>query len=206
MTAPQTPPFATLVSWVEGRLDTAKSAEIERVVAASPEARASVEWIREFIEAADDMPLISPPSSASDKIRTLFRRRFAPWSPSDHLDAQLVFDSRDYPAASGMRAGEADDTTHLIFESGPTRLELNLVRGPLDQLDVHGFATWAGLAEDGRLDIVLTGGRAVRHITRCAPGGVFHIEQVDHDVDELWITQGPMSVRAAIPSDVFGNT
>ncbi len=46
----------------------------------------------------------------------------------------------------------------------------------------------------------------VRHTAHCGPGGAFHIDSVDADVDELWLTNGDRSVRAAIPAGAFGNT
>ncbi len=206
MTTSRPPSFATLVSWVGGRLDKARADEVTDHVADSPDAQASVEWIRGFIQAGRDMPLVTPPPSVGDRAREAFRRRITPWSPSDHLDASLIFDSRDYPLASGMRSTDADTSTLLIFEVDQARIELDIIPTGDAGIEAHGFAVWEGATDQDQLDITLSANQTARHTAHCGPGGAFHIDSVETDVDELWLTNGDRSVRAAIPAGAFGNT
>lgn len=204
MSVDKLPSFATLIDWVEGRLDDSKAAEVAQIVESRPQAQESVEWIRHFISVGADMPLIPPSSDLSDRLRDEFSRRVTPWNPRDHRDADLMFDSREHPMAAGMRRIQQTDGVHLVFATDSTRLELDLSIGADGRIDADGLASWGAAKSDDTLELVLTCNRSVKHIISCEPDGTFHLADVCAEVDEVWMSHGGETVRAAIPEGSLG--
>lgn len=73
-----TPSFTDLVDWVDDRLGARHAAAVARLVAQSPDARSTVDWISQFRDAGHSLPLADVPESLSRDLRAAFRRYRAP--------------------------------------------------------------------------------------------------------------------------------
>ena len=79
MTNGPEPTFTTLLDWVEGRIDAPESQHVEDYVAASTDAQATVDWIRDYLRSSSLMPLARPPQvppSAPEETATRYLRAF----------------------------------------------------------------------------------------------------------------------------------
>lgn len=191
--------FDVLVDWVEGRLDTNKSAEVERAVAAADSSvRADIEWIHRFIEAGQSMPMIDPPEEVKHSVRDAFARRTSPWAAGAFVDTTLIFDSHASVSAAGMRSKNSTRSRHLIFQADDHEVSLET----LDQDDGHMSSSGhvsTPVDDDVRPELIFTSMRHVRHITRCYVDGTFDLEALSPDVDEIWVDSGETRLRLQIP-------
>ena len=124
------PDFATVIDWVEGRLEPAAAAHVADAAGRDPRVREIVSWLRGFHAAAAALPLVDPQS----------RRRpsLAPGDREEPVEvvARVLFDSRQDLAVADLRVDAADaadaaDIAHLAFTSDPADVLLDVRRlGP----------------------------------------------------------------------------
>ncbi len=130
------PDFATVLDWVEGRLDAETAARVAEAAARDPRVREIVAWLRGFHEAAAAIPLVDPPPIVGQRLRQYFTR----WSRARaelarepvEIVARMLFDSRQDVALVDLRsADDGDEVTHLAFTSDPADVVLDVRRlGP----------------------------------------------------------------------------
>jgi hypothetical protein len=134
MTSPPRPGFATLLDWLEGRLDAADASQVSAGVAeGDDETRATVSWLEGFLATARSFPAPEPPPI----VRQNLRQHFARWSRAQaalRAEPQLVhvtplFDSRQDLALAGFRGGdEAEEAYHLAFTTDLADLVIDVRR------------------------------------------------------------------------------
>ncbi len=191
--------FTDLLDWVEGRIDPERAELVEALVQEDdPETAETIAWIRDFLAAAELMPLHELPAEASAELHDVVRLHASAWAPSAYDDASPVTDSRWALPATGTRAGGATDVVHLAFDSDAGRLGLDVARVTIGRVDVHGRFAPAADGEAGQTRIVFTRAGRVRGTTVCAVSGEFTARDVPADVDEVWVVAGDRVVRAAV--------
>jgi hypothetical protein len=134
MTTPSGPSFATLLDWLEGRLDAAEASQVSaRVADGDSRTRTAVHWLQGFLATARAFPAPEPPPI----IRQNLRQHFVRWSKAqavmrahpDPVDANLLFDSRQDLALAGFRGGDQpDDAYHLAFTTDVADLVVDVRR------------------------------------------------------------------------------
>ena len=173
---PRTADFATIVDWLEGRVDAATGAWLKRLVeAAEPEVLATVAWWRRF-NAAVEMPTEPVPDELSARLRAMVPTSGSEAAPSSSwlnrfmgvMQATLSFDSLRAPGLV-MARSSSDATRQLVFSSPglDVAIDLSELRGdqltataqllPLDERADAGnvlLQTWcsSGLVREGRSD------------------------------------------------------
>lgn len=149
--------FGTLLDWAEGRLDPETARQVAaRVATADARTRATVNWLRGFLETARALPLYEPPPI----VRQNLCQYFARWSraraelgqqPREER-ARLLFDSRQDLALAGVRSGPGgSEAVHLayttdagdllldVYPAGPGRVRLDGQMLPASQEDAPIF-------------------------------------------------------------------
>lgn len=138
--------FSPLLDWVEGRLPPQASQDMELLLAGADEApRATVAWLRAFLEARKAVRLAVPPPAT----HSLLRDRFAAYAAErrrptlvQRLVAALSFDSANAPAlAAGTRTvrGPFAQPRQMVFSCTVADITLNIHRRPHDeQIDLSG--------------------------------------------------------------------
>jgi hypothetical protein len=134
MTTPPGPSFATLLDWLEGRLDAAEASQVSaRVANGDRRTLAAVRWLQGFLATAQAFPAPEPPPI----IRQNLQQHFIRWSKAQAalrarpapVSATLLFDSRQDLALVGIRGGEeADDAYHLAFTTDVADLVIDVRR------------------------------------------------------------------------------
>lgn len=124
--------FRDVVDWVDGRLDEGADARVAAAVAEDAGLQAAAEWYRTFRRASSRMPLESPPQEVHDELV----RRFAALRPSapgflERVRGAIAFDSATAMLALGVRAADTGVARHLVVQSGPADIALDLY--PEDQ-------------------------------------------------------------------------
>ncbi len=132
MTTPTRPSFATLLDWLEGRLDADEAAQVSiRVANGDRRIKATVHWLQGFLATARAFPAPEPPPV----IRQNLRQHFLRWSRAqaalrvrpDLVEASLLFDSRQDLALAGFRGGEdVTDAYHLAFTTDVADLVIDV--------------------------------------------------------------------------------
>ena len=140
------PDFATLVDWVEGRLDAAAAARVAAEVAAAGErTRRTADWLHGFLATARTMPLHEPPPI----IRQSLSQHFARWRRAQaelevrprEVPLLLLFDSRQDLAPAGVRTGAGDgDAIHLAYSADDGDLLLDVYDLGNGQVRIDGQA------------------------------------------------------------------
>ena len=137
------PDFATLLDWLEGRLDPDAATRVAASAAlADPRTRHTLDWLRGFLATAAALPLHDPPPI----VRQSLSQYFARWSRAQaaleeqtrELRARLLFDSRQDLALAGVRAGPGGgDAVHLAYatEAGDLLLDVYQLGAGLVRLD-----------------------------------------------------------------------
>lgn len=81
-TDPGRPDFRTLLDWLEGRLDADKAERVAAQVAeADEQTLRTVEWLRDFLTTARELPLEEPPATVRESLKEAFAR----WSQGQAL-------------------------------------------------------------------------------------------------------------------------
>jgi hypothetical protein len=138
------PSLATLLDWLEGRLDSEQAAQVSaRVAEGDSRTRASVQWLQGFLATARAFPAPAPPPI----VRQNLRQHFVRWSKAraalradpQLVDATLLFDSRQDLALAGVRGGdEAEEAYHLAFTTDVADLVLDVRRIGEGQVRLDG--------------------------------------------------------------------
>ena len=144
MTGPTRPSFATLLDWLEGRLDAGEAAQVAaRVASADRRTQATVRWLQGFLATARAFPAPEPPPI----VRQNLRQHFVRWSKAQAalraepqvVHANLLFDSRQDLALAGFRAGDdADEAYHLAFTTDVADLVIDVRRIAHGQVRLDG--------------------------------------------------------------------
>jgi hypothetical protein len=137
------PDFGTLLDWLEGRLESDTAERVAAYVAEADErTHRTVDWLRGFLRTAETLPLHEPPPI----VRQSLNQYFARWSRTrPELDqaprevhVQLLFDSRQDLALTGVRAAASeDDVIHLVYgaEEGDLLIDAYRIDGGSVRLD-----------------------------------------------------------------------
>lgn len=135
--------FATLLDWLEGRLDDDNAASVTARVAAGDERTSRiVGWLRGFLDTARMLPLHEPPPI----VRQSLRQHFARWKRVQgelghqprEVPVPLLFDSRQDLAPAGVRAGaDGSDVIHLAYsgDEGDVLLDVYDLGGGQARID-----------------------------------------------------------------------
>jgi hypothetical protein len=144
MTTPTGPSFATLLDWLDGRLDATEASQVSaRVAEGDSRTRAAVQWLQGFLATARAFPAPEPPPIVRQNLQQYFVR----WSKAQaalradpHLvDATMLFDSRQDLALAGFRGGgETDDAYHLAFTTEVADLVIDVRRIADGQVRLDG--------------------------------------------------------------------
>ena len=144
MTTPAGPSFATLLDWLEGRLDATEASQVSaRVAEGDGRTRAAVQWLQGFLATVEAFPAPEPPPI----IRQNLQQHFVRWSKAraalradPHLvDATMLFDSRQDLALAGLRGGgETDDAYHLAFTADVADVVIDVRRIADGQVRLDG--------------------------------------------------------------------
>lgn len=128
------PSFATLIDWLEGRLDTDESARVSaRLAAGDGRTRSAVRWLQDFLGMARAFPAPEPPPI----VRQNLRQHFLRWHKAQEalragpllVEAALLFDSRQDLAVAGVRgAAETDEAYHLAYTTAGCDLVVDVRR------------------------------------------------------------------------------
>lgn len=191
------PSFTDLLDWVEGRLVPERADAVASYVAhADPMTAESVEWIREFLDGAQSMPLAVPPPDLSARLRDVFVGLHNPDLADGWSNASLLYDTRTGLAAAGVRSLD-DDGVHLAFDSDLGRFLLDATPAGPGDVDIQGLIRLVAAAQDG-VDLAFFQGGTLRRAARATSDGRFDVRGVPVDVDELWLTSGSTRVRAVL--------
>lgn len=138
------PSFATLLDWLEGRLDTDQRAQVSaRVAAGDGRTQSAVGWLRSFLGLAQAFPAPEPPPI----VRQNLRQHFLRWHKAQEalragpllVEGALLFDSRQDLALVGVRGGdETEETYHLAFTTEVADLVLDVRRVAAGQVRLDG--------------------------------------------------------------------
>jgi len=214
MSTQQDPTFTALLDWVEGRLDEDAGRDVEQFVEGSADARASVEWIREYLHAGRSMPLRTPPDDLRATLRGLFRERLAPWAPASYVDGHLDLDTRTQ-AVAGARAAD-DQSFHLRFDADDLELLLTVTPASPEEVDVRGSVRASNddaTSVDGSMNkdtapgipgrnVVFTSARRVRRHAVCDGNGDFRVSGLEVGVDEIWVDRPDSDVQTRVEVDL----
>ena len=195
------PDFATLLDWVEGRLEPGLAAEIARQVAAGDiRTRNAVSWIREFRATAQALPLHDPPPLVRQDLQQHFLRwrqaRAVLQQGPVELQAMLLFDSRRDAVMSSVRAAElADDAIHLAYTTDVADLVVDVQRSGR-RLRLDGQVL---LADPGSAPIFEATISGPDFSARTVDGdglGRFSLGDVPEMVRRLWVSNGEIAIVA----------
>ena len=141
---PAGPSFATLLDWLEGRLDATEASQVSaRVAEGDSRTQAAVQWLQGFLAITQAFPAPEPPPI----IRQNLQQHFVRWSKAraalradPHLvDATMLFDSRQDLALAGVRGGgETDDAYHLAFAADVADVVIDVRRIADGQVRLDG--------------------------------------------------------------------
>src|SRR5687768_17744773 len=132
MNTPQSPPFAELLDWLEGRLPPERAQAVaERLQTPEEATEADLAWLRAFAAARGSVKLAASPASVRDTLRQRFAQRSqaAPQPPSliQRWVAALSFDSRLSGATAGLRSAAAEgQARQLIFSTDAAEVVFNI--------------------------------------------------------------------------------
>lgn len=128
------PSFATLLDWLEGRLDRTTASQVsDRVANGDRRTRSAVGWLQGFLDTARAFPAPEPPPI----VRQHLRQHFVRWHKAQAalradplvVEAAVLFDSRQDLALTGVRGGdEADDAYHLAYTTAVADLVIDVRR------------------------------------------------------------------------------
>jgi hypothetical protein len=144
MARSESPQFARLLDWIEGRLSEEEAQVVAAQVAAADNAtRQTVAWLRAFRQISAQLVFEAPPQATHD----LLTRRFAAFArarqrPSvlQRVVAALTFDSSARPALADVRGVDSSAARRqLIYSSDTADLALNIAQRSADQrFDLSG--------------------------------------------------------------------
>lgn len=198
------PDFATLIDWIEGRLDAEAATEVADAVAAGdPRTRASVQWLHGFLATARTLPLHQPPPIVRQTLRQYFARwaeaRAALDRPPVEYAAGVLFDSRQDLALVGVRAADdADDLVHLAFGTDVADLVVDVRRLGAGSVRIDGQVL---LADPGAAPIFEASAHGRDVTLRSVDGDElsrFRLPAVPDHVSELRVSNGEIVLVAVL--------
>jgi hypothetical protein len=198
-----TPDFATVIDWVEGRLDPTAAARVADAVTQDPRVGEIVAWLRGFHAAAAALPLVDPPPIVGQRLHQYFDR----WAQAGEeprgepveVVVRMLFDSRQDVAPVELSAGDTDGPddgaeviAHLAFTSEPADVVLDVLRLGPGRVRITGQV----LAVDGvgrAYAVEATGPRmtAVRSVAGDQEGR-FRLAELPDRVDRLRLDSGEL--------------
>jgi hypothetical protein len=193
------PDFATVLDWVEGRLDPAVAARVAEAAVHDPRVREIVAWLRNFHRAAAAIPLVDPPPIVGQRLRQYFRR----WTRAREelarepveVVARMLFDSRQDVALVDLRTADSEadvDIAHLAFTSDPADVVLDVRRLGPGRVRIEGQVLPAD-GVDRAYAVEATGPRmtAVRSVSGDRHGR-FELPELPDRVDRLRLDSGEL--------------
>lgn len=131
--------FEYLLDWLEGRLSKEETAvTARRVAAASPEVQATVAWLRQFLQASQNVILDTPPETVRHNLQERFEQYAQSRRPPtlwQRLTAALTFDSQQQMALSGARQVSWQTTPRqLVYSSEAAEIALSVLPGMAEGL------------------------------------------------------------------------
>ena len=199
---PGRPDFATLLDWLEGRLEPDAATRVAAQVAQADEhIRGTVAWLREFLGTAQALPLHEPPPI----VRQSLAQHFARWSRARaELDARprvvhlpILFDSRWDLAQAGVRAGASDDEViHLVYAAAEGDLLIDAYRLGSGSVRLDGQVL---LAEPGEAPVFEASVAGEGFVMRTRDGddlGRFSLRTVPEGCCQLTATNGLITIVA----------
>lgn len=191
--------LAQLLDWVEGRLSEEEGAQVAAAVAlADQETRDTVEWIGQFLQASRAMPLHAPPPELSERLRRSFTHHVLNSFHGRFSEAEVLHDTRLPAAAAGMRTSNTDEVVHLVLGTELGRLVMDAVRVAPGLLDIRGFVSFEATASHDAVELSFLHDRVLRGMVRSGGDGRFDVCGISDQIDELWVTQGDVRVRASL--------
>jgi hypothetical protein len=200
MTRPEpSPDFATVLDWVEGRLDEATAALVAEAAVHDHRVRQIVAWLGGFHQAAAALPLVDPPPIVAQRLRQYFTR----WSRARveltrepvHVVARMLFDSRQDVALVDLRsADDVDELTHLAFTSDVADVVLDVRKLGPGRVRIEGQVLPAD-GVDRAFAVEATGPRMTPVHSASGDGrGGFRLTELPDRVDKLRMDSGELVV------------
>lgn len=137
----ETPEFAQLMDWLEGRLPPDEAQVVAaQVAAADAEVQADVAWLRAFYRARQRVVVQEPPTAVTDQLEQRFiafarSRRPSRWRS---LIAALTFDSRTQAAVGVRTAVTPTVQRQLIYTAEAATIVCTLQQRQDKQFDLLG--------------------------------------------------------------------
>jgi hypothetical protein len=200
MTRPEpSPDFATVLDWVEGRLDEATAALVAEAAVHDHRVRQIVAWLGGFHQAAAALPLVDPPPIVAQRLRQYFTR----WSRARveltrepvQVVARMLFDSRQDVARVDLRsADDVDELTHLAFTSDVADVVLDVRKLGPGRVRIEGQVLPAD-GVDRAFAVEATGPRMTPVHSASGDGrGGFRLAELPDRVDKLRMDSGELVV------------
>lgn len=187
--------FASLVDWMEGRLSEREARAVEEALATADEdTLADVAWLRKFFEAADNVPIESPPRRVRHALVEAFeasvRDRRRPGIVQRMLGG-LAFDSNLQPAAGLRTVDTRWSRRQLIFHLDAFDVAINLLaRGSDGDLDLDGQVLPNEGAEPDFFSAQLLHGETEQALAAVDEFGSFAIQRIPPGTYELVLSAG----------------
>ncbi len=201
---PQRPSIATLIDWLEGRLDADETATVEQAVRLGDDTvDATVQWLRRFIVAAESVPLSDSPPLVTQRLLQHFekwaRSRAILDSPPHEVRALLVFDSRQDLVGAGARGGaDVGDAVHLAFASDAADLLLDVRYLGSGRVRIDGQVLTTGSSSAPVFEAVATGPSFTQRTIDGDELGRFFFGEVPETVTELHASNGEVRIVAPL--------
>jgi hypothetical protein len=208
---PDRPDFATLLDWLEGRLDPDAARRVAvRVAEADERTRGTVEWLRGFLGTAHALPLDEPPPI----VRQHLAQHFARWSRAQaELDfrprvvhVRMLFDSRQDLAQVGVRAGASDeDVIHVVYSAAEGDLLIDAYRLGSGSVRLDGQVLLAEPQEAPVFEASVAGEGFVIRTKDGDELGRFSLSGVPEGRCQLTATNGLITIVADLDLDPPGD-
>ncbi|HYP43749.1 MAG TPA: hypothetical protein VEQ66_00940 [Propionibacteriaceae bacterium] len=198
------PSFPQLVDWVEGRLDqTTADGVSQAVVSGDPQTVAAVDWLREFLDLAQELPLHEPPPIINQNLRRYYARWSRARATLDHprleLKASLLFDSRLDLAPVGVRGpSDSEGLVHLAYTTDRADLVLDVSRVGGHVVRLDGQVLLNDNAQAPIFEAVVTGPSGTKRTIDGDALGRFSLVDVPEDATELRVTNSDLAIKIAL--------
>jgi hypothetical protein len=197
----ESPTFAELLDWLEGRLESAEAeAMAGRVVAGGEATRRTVSWLRQFLRFSEVKPLPSPPPIVRQRLRHSFDRRYRNGPDVSLVSTELVLDSRVDADLVGVRGGvsDLDEAFQLAFTGEGVDVLLDVSPAGPGSVHLEGQVLSSDtVAPAWEAMVEYPGGRV-----RAVDGdelGCFWLREVPADVEYLSLSNGFVEVVIHLP-------